>query len=76
VVTDIRGYGLLAAIDVHMDGAPGRRGTALQKKLFWNGLHIKFTGDAGIIAPPLVADRGQLDELVAILRQTLEQETV
>src|SRR6476660_4616125 len=38
-VTDIRGYGLFATIDIESDGAPGRRGNALQKRLFDNGLN-------------------------------------
>ncbi|MDX2265571.1 MAG: aminotransferase class III-fold pyridoxal phosphate-dependent enzyme [Hyphomicrobiales bacterium] len=71
LVTDIRGYGMMAAIDVKPLGAPGVRGTALQKQLFWNGLHVKFTGDAGIIAPPLVCERAYVDDIVAILRATL-----
>jgi beta-alanine--pyruvate transaminase len=44
-VADIRGYGMMAAIDVHPAGAPGARGHAFQKKLFDNGLHLKATGD-------------------------------
>ncbi len=72
LITDIRGIGMMAAIDVKPDGAVGTRGTALQKKLFWNGLHVKFTGDAGIIAPPLIAEREHIDELVTVLRATLE----
>jgi beta-alanine--pyruvate transaminase len=71
VVADIRGYGMLAGIDVHPDGVPGRRGYVLQKRLFDNGLHLKTTGDAAIIAPPLIADRGHVDTIVEILRQTL-----
>ena len=74
IVTDIRGYGMLAGVDVAIKGAPGARGQAIQKKLFWNGLHIKFTGDAAIIAPPLVAEKADIDEIVAILRATLEAE--
>lgn len=31
VVADIRGYGMLAAIDVHPQGGPGKRGHLLQK---------------------------------------------
>ena len=31
----------------HADGAPGKRGHVLQKKLFDNGLHLKTTGDCG-----------------------------
>ena len=74
IVTDIRGYGLIAGIDLAPDGAPGMRGTRVQKKLFWGGMHIKFTGDCGILAPPLVAERGHIDEMCRILRQTLEAE--
>jgi beta-alanine--pyruvate transaminase len=74
VVTDIRGYGLLAGIDVKTDGKPGARGTRLQKKLFWNGLHIKFTGDSGILAPAFVADRSHIDEMVGVIRKTFAEE--
>ena len=68
-----RGYGLIAGIDVKPGSAPGVRGTDLQKRLFWNGLHIKFTGDAGIIAPPLTSEKAHIDELVGVLRATLEE---
>ena len=73
IITDIRGYGLMAGIDVKQGKAPGAQGTALQKKLFWNGLHIKFTGDAGIIAPPLISERSHIDEICDILRKTLQE---
>jgi beta-alanine--pyruvate transaminase len=72
-VTDIRGYGMFAAVDVQPAGAPGARGHALQKKLFDNGLHLKATGDCVIIAPPLIAEKAHVDELVGILRNTLAQ---
>ena len=71
LVTDIRGYGLLGGIDVAVDGAPGRRGHALQKKLFDNGLHLKTTGDAAIVAPPLIAEKSHIDMIVDILRKTI-----
>jgi beta-alanine--pyruvate transaminase len=76
VVTDIRGYGLLAGIDVAPLAAPGARGGQLQKKLFWDGLHVKFTGDSAIIAPPLVCDRSHIDEICSVLRKAFEGETV
>ncbi len=47
---------MMAAIDVHVDGAPGRRGQVFQKRLFANGLNLKTTGDSAIIAPPLIAE--------------------
>ncbi|MGZ8994316.1 MAG: aminotransferase class III-fold pyridoxal phosphate-dependent enzyme, partial [Burkholderiaceae bacterium] len=64
VVADVRGYGMFGAIEVHAEGVPGKRGHAFQKKLFDNGLHLKATGDSAIIAPPLVAERAHVDEIV------------
>ena len=71
VVADIRGYGMFATIDVHVDGAPGKRGQVLQKRLFANRLNLKTTGDSAIIAPPLIAERQHIDEIAGILRKTL-----
>ena len=70
-VADIRGYGLMAAIDVASDGAPGRRGHVFQKKLFDNGLNLKNTGDSALVAPPLIAERQHVDQIVDILRKTV-----
>ncbi len=71
VVTDIRGYGLFGAIDLAADGVPGRRGHAFQKKLFESGLHLKTTGDAALVAPPLIAERTHVDTIAGILRSAL-----
>jgi beta-alanine--pyruvate transaminase len=70
-IVDIRGYGMIAAIDVAPDGAPGRRGHTLQKRLFDNGLHLKTTGDCAIIAPPLIATCEHIDMMTDTLRRTL-----
>ena len=70
-VTDIRGYGLLAAFDLAPDGEPGARGYACLKRLFEEGLLIKWTGDTGIVAPALVAEPSHVDEIVDILRRVL-----
>ena len=70
-VTDIRGYGMLAAFDIASDGVPGHRGHVLQKKLFDNGLNLKTTGDCALLAPPLIAEREHVDVIVDILRKTL-----
>jgi beta-alanine--pyruvate transaminase len=73
-VTDIRGYGLLAAIDLApQDGKPGLRGIDCTKRLFNAGMHIKFTGDAGIVSPPLIAEKKHIDEICAIFRKVLSQ---
>jgi len=74
IVTDIRGMGLLAAFDIAAKGAPGSRGPAVQARLFNNGMHVKFTGDCGIVAPPLVSEKADIDLMIATLRKTLEEE--
>ena len=71
VLADIRGYGMMAAIELQSDGVAGRRGHVFQKKLFDNGLNLKTTGDTAIIAPPLIAEKAHVDAIVGILRTTL-----
>ncbi|MFQ6023381.1 MAG: aspartate aminotransferase family protein [Acidiferrobacterales bacterium] len=72
VITDIRGYGMIAGFDVASAGKPGVRGYEVQKRLFEAGLHIKMTGDAGILAPPLIAEKSHIDEMCDILRAVLK----
>ena len=55
------------------DGVAGRRGQQLQKEMFWNGLHVKFTGDTAILAPPFVIEREQIDQIVERFATTLDQ---
>lgn len=71
IVTDIRGYGMLAGVDIRGDGVPGRRGHLLQKELFDAGLHLKTTGDCAILAPQFIFERAQIDRTIEILRNTL-----
>ncbi|MBT4159753.1 MAG: aminotransferase class III-fold pyridoxal phosphate-dependent enzyme [Gammaproteobacteria bacterium] len=72
-VTDIRGLGLFAGIDVEPEGAAGAKGNLLQKRLFDAGLHIKTTGDSVLIAPPLIVEKEQIDEMCEILKQELNR---
>ncbi|MCL2895085.1 aminotransferase class III-fold pyridoxal phosphate-dependent enzyme [Brenneria tiliae] len=74
VISDIRGFGLLGGIDLRPAEKPGLRGYRLQKKLFEQGLHVKSTGDALIIAPILLATRDHIDELFGTLRRVLHEE--
>ena len=73
IVTDIRGLGMLTGIDIAPGAVPGVRGSKIQKQLFHNGMHVKFTGDAGIVAPPFITEKSEIDEMCAILRTTLEE---
>ncbi|OBS09131.1 aminotransferase class III-fold pyridoxal phosphate-dependent enzyme [Acidihalobacter prosperus] len=70
-VFDIRGYGMIAGIEIHPDGKPGQRGHRLQKHLFEQGLHLKATGDTAILAPPLIFEREDVDRMIGLLRDAL-----
>ena len=70
-VTDIRGDGMMAAIDLAVDKNPGVRGYDAQKKTFSNGVHIKFTGDCGIIAPALIAEEKHIDEMLQKIKEVV-----
>ena len=61
--------------DRHDDATarPGRRGHVFQKKLFDNGLNLKTTGDAAIVAPPFISTRADVDTMTDILRRTLAE---
>ena len=73
MVADIRGIGMMAGVEVHPKGAPGALGGEMQKAMFWNGLHVKWTGDNAIIAPAFVAERKHVDEIVDKFRSTLDK---
>ena len=70
-VTDVRGDGMMAAIDLAVDKNPGVRGYDAQKKTFENGVHIKFTGDCGIIAPALIAEEKHIDEMIQKIKEVV-----
>jgi beta-alanine--pyruvate transaminase len=72
-LADIRGYGMIGAIELKPKGNPGALGTQFQKDLFWRGLHVKFTGDCGVVAPAFVATEGDIDAMIGLLREALEE---
>jgi beta-alanine--pyruvate transaminase len=74
IVKDVRGYGLLAGIELHPGKAPGVRGSELQGRLFDRGLHVKTTGDVAIIAPAFIAEPVHIEEIAAHLRDALVDE--
>jgi len=76
-IADIRGYGMLAAFELKegaINGAgPGASGIEVQKRLFRAGLHVKFTGDSGLIAPPFIATEDDIMAMADILRDVIEK---
>jgi beta-alanine--pyruvate transaminase len=72
-IADVRGFGLLAGIEVKPGKAPGVRGAELQGTLFDRGLHVKTTGDVAIMAPAFIASRADIDQMASILREAIAE---
>lgn len=70
-VADVRGFGMLAGVEVKPGKAPGLRGNELQAKLYDRGLHVKTTGDNAIIAPAFIASRAEIDAMAEMLREAI-----
>ena len=70
-VADVRGFGMLAGVEVKPGKAPGVRGQELQAKLYDRGLHVKTTGDVAIMAPAFIASRGDIDAMADMLREAI-----
>lgn len=71
MVRDIRGIGMIAGVELHSNGQAGQRGGKAQVDLFWNGMHVKFTGDTGILAPMFITEKHHIDEMMEKLEKTL-----
>lgn len=72
IVTDIRGIGLLGAIDMAPDGTLGKRGYKALKAFFDAGVLVKMTGDTVILAPPFVATEDEIAEMLQKVRAVIE----
>ena len=47
---------------------PGKAGFQVYKECYKAGLNIKPTGDALIIAPPVICEKKHIDEIIEKLR--------
>jgi beta-alanine--pyruvate transaminase len=70
-VACVRGYGLMAGIDLAPGAAPGARGFEVLNRLFAAGVVARVTNDTVILAPPFVFGRADVDRLVGTLRDVL-----
>ena len=78
LVGEVRGVGLLGAIELVKDKATRERytgkgaGMICRTFCFDNGLIMRAVGDTMIIAPPLVISFAQIDELIEKARRCLD----
>ncbi|MEW5864863.1 MAG: aspartate aminotransferase family protein [Pseudomonadota bacterium] len=72
-VVDIRNIGLIAAIELApRPGAPGARGLEAHIRAFEKGAYIRVTGDIIALAPPLIIQKPEMDQLFATVREVLK----
>jgi len=71
-VVDIRNQGLVGGVELApRAGAPGARGFETYLKCYERNVLIRSTGDIMAIAPALIVEEKQLDEVVQTLRDVL-----
>jgi beta-alanine--pyruvate transaminase len=68
VVDNIRGYGLMAGVDMKMDQKPGKAGFTCYKHCYEAGVNFKATGDCLIIAPMYISEKKHIDQITDKLR--------
>ena len=67
-IDNIRGYGMLAGIDMKLKDKPGRAGFECFKACYETGVNFKATGDCLIIAPQFICENKHIDEIIEKLR--------
>jgi beta-alanine--pyruvate transaminase len=70
-VTDTRGYGLLGAVDLEPEGAPGARGFKVLCKAFEAGLVLRNAADTIVLAPPFASTAEQISEMVETMKKVI-----
>jgi beta-alanine--pyruvate transaminase len=70
-VTDTRGYGLLGAVDLEPEGAPGARGFKVLCKAFEAGLVLRNAADTIVLAPPFASTPDQITQMVETMRKVI-----
>jgi len=67
-IDNIRGYGMMAGIDMKLKEKPGRAGYECFKACYDVGVNFKATGDCLIIAPQFICEKKHIDEIIEKLR--------
>ena len=72
-VIDIRNMGLIGAVELEpIAGAPTKRAFTAFLNAYEKGILIRTTGDIIAMSPPLIIERGHVDELIGTLREVLD----
>ncbi|HEY7820608.1 MAG TPA: aspartate aminotransferase family protein, partial [Vicinamibacteria bacterium] len=72
-VMDIRNLGLVGAIELEpVPGRPTERAVNAFRQAFDKGVLIRTTADTIALSPPLIVEKGQIDQIVETLRGILK----
>ena len=73
-VIDIRNIGLVGGIELApLPGEPTKRAFDIFLDLYEKGLLVRTTGDTVALSPPLIIERGQVDQMVDLLRGAIRR---
>jgi len=81
LVGEARSLGLIGAVEIVEDKATRRRfggfdgnvGTTVRDLCIKNGLMVRAVRDSIVMSPPLVISRAEIDQLVGIIRRSLDE---
>ena len=73
-VIDIRNIGLVGGIELSaIAGSPAKRAFDIFLDCYERGVMIRTTGDTLALSPPLIIERGQIDQLVDTVRGAIRR---
>jgi beta-alanine--pyruvate transaminase len=71
-VVDIRNQGLVGAVELApRAGSPGARGFDAYLRCYEKDVLIRSTGDVLAVAPALIVEEKQIDQIVSTMREVL-----
>jgi len=71
-VVDLRNLGIIAGIELEpIPGKPTKRAFEAFLRCFEKGLLIRTTGDIIALSPPLILEKGHIDQMFGLLREVL-----
>jgi adenosylmethionine-8-amino-7-oxononanoate aminotransferase len=76
VVGDVRGLGLMAAVELVADRetrAPLQAGERVRRAMQERGVILRARGDVLMVAPPLIISPSEIDRVVETLRASIEE---
>ncbi len=73
-VIDVRNVGLVGGVELTpRDGAPTQRAFEIFLDCYERGVMLRTTGDIVAMSPPLIIERGQIDQIVDTLRGAIRR---